>query len=74
MWRAALFAGVVVVSACGAYGKDPSAPGGPDACLWQGKDCKRSSDCCSEWCVNWVCEQKMAKADERAGSSPRTVE
>jgi hypothetical protein len=69
MWRGTLFVIVVLVSACGAYSdyrKDPSAPGGPNACLDERKECRKSSACCSGWCVNGVCERQMS---ERAPSS-----
>jgi hypothetical protein len=62
MWKAAIFVLLTITAACGAYGKDPSAPGGPDACLWEGHSCQRSSDCCSAWCVSGQCERKMAEA------------
>ncbi len=69
MWRAALLVGVVVTSACGAYGGTSSTPGEPNACRWEGNKCDRSSECCSGWCVNRVCERKMAtrREDPRAG-------
>jgi hypothetical protein len=65
MVRAAFLVVVIVTSACGAYGRDPSAPGGPNACFAEGNTCGRSSQCCSAWCVNRVCERWMGKRDQR---------
>ena len=73
MVRAALLLLVVVTSACGAYGKDPSAPGGPNACHDEGTACGRSSDCCTMWCVNLVCERQMSERSPRA-SVERSIE
>ena len=74
MWRAALFVGFVITSACGAYGNDPSLPGRPDACKWERRACARSSECCSGWCVNWACERKMAEQNTQPGLSEWTVQ
>jgi hypothetical protein len=54
----AFFVVVAVVSGCSEYSKDPSAPGGPNACLREGAACVRQNDCCSMWCANGDCTHK----------------
>jgi hypothetical protein len=74
MLRAACLAFVVVVSACGAYGNDPSAPGRPNACRDEGKACGTSAQCCSMWCVNSACERQMAERGPGPGREAKGVE
>ena len=71
MLRAALLAVAVLTAACGANSQRASAPG-PNMCRDEGKGCAQSSECCSDWCANWVCERKMARRDLAPGE--RSVE
>ncbi len=65
--RVSAFLGPVVIAtalACGLscsvsghIGSTNMQPGG--SCLARGSACSQSHDCCTQWCANGVCVQKM---------------
>jgi hypothetical protein len=56
--KAMLTVVVVLVAACGHVATAQYHTTGAD-CLSNGVDCRFTSDCCSQWCVNGECEQRQ---------------
>jgi hypothetical protein len=58
--RTSLFVVVLLSVACGWATTNRSSylGTGPDRCLGSDSDCHLAHECCSNWCVNGVCEYR----------------
>jgi hypothetical protein len=58
--RTSLLVVVVMSIACGwaTTNRNAYLGTGPERCLESDSDCHAAKDCCSNWCVNGVCEYR----------------
>ena len=58
--RTACLAALSLLIACGAgpVNRTSYLGSGADRCLASNSDCRSSSECCTNWCVNGVCEYR----------------